>query len=112
MMSDDTEHTFMVAQALLEFATMTSPAFQRALARRLRWWLASLPAGVGFATLRAILKLWLGVPAATQRRLVRRQRPGDAQRVCSASISPTTPNARALFVHASDGDHASRSRAR
>jgi hypothetical protein len=29
---------------------------------RLRGWLLSLPAGIGFATLRAILKLWLGFP--------------------------------------------------
>lgn len=61
MISDDTEHTLMLAQALLE-APDDSAAFQRGLARRLRWWLASLPAGVGFATLRAILKLWIGVP--------------------------------------------------
>ena len=60
MISDDTEHTLMVAQSLLEFPA-DPDAFQRALARRLRWWLACLPAGVGFATLRAILKLWVGV---------------------------------------------------
>jgi ADP-ribosylglycohydrolase len=28
----------------------------------MRWWLLGLPAGIGFATLRAILKLWLGFP--------------------------------------------------
>lgn len=61
MISDDTEHTLMLAQSLLEFPT-DSAAFQRRLARRLRWWLLSCPAGVGFATLRAILKLWFGVP--------------------------------------------------
>lgn len=61
MVSDDTEHTFMLAQALLECPNDPA-AFQRCFARRLRWWLASLPAGVGFATLRAILKLWAGVP--------------------------------------------------
>jgi ADP-ribosylglycohydrolase len=61
MISDDTEHTIMLAQALLE--SPQDPAmFQRSLARKLRWWLASLPAGVGFATARAILKLWLGAP--------------------------------------------------
>jgi ADP-ribosylglycohydrolase len=50
----------MVAQALLE--SPSDPLrLQRALARRFRWWLASLPAGVGFATLRAIIKLWLGI---------------------------------------------------
>lgn len=61
MVSDDTEHTLMLAQALLE-CPADPTAFQRALARRLRWWLVSLPAGVGFATLRAILKLWMGIP--------------------------------------------------
>jgi ADP-ribosyl-[dinitrogen reductase] hydrolase len=59
MWSDDTEHTFLVAQALL--ANPATPLdFQRALAWKLRAWLLGLPAGIGFATLRAILKLWLG----------------------------------------------------
>lgn len=61
MLSDDTEHTLLVAQSLLEHPA-DPQAFQRALARRLRWWLLCLPAGVGLATARAILKLWLGVP--------------------------------------------------
>ncbi len=61
MCSDDTEHTCMVAQALL--ASGGAPeAFARSLAWRLRGWLLALPAGVGFATLRAILKLWIGFP--------------------------------------------------
>jgi ADP-ribosylglycohydrolase len=34
--------------------------FSRDLARRFRYWLLGLPAGIGFATLRSILKLWLG----------------------------------------------------
>jgi ADP-ribosylglycohydrolase len=34
--------------------------FRTQLARSLRWWLLALPAGVGFATLRSIGKLWLG----------------------------------------------------
>lgn len=61
MVSDDTDHTFFVAQALL--AHPDDPAgFKRALAWKLRWWLLGIPAGIGFATLRAILKLWLFVP--------------------------------------------------
>ena len=57
--SDDTEHTFFVAQALL--AHPNDPvAFQRCLAWKLRFWLLGVPAGIGLATLRAILKLWLG----------------------------------------------------
>jgi ADP-ribosylglycohydrolase len=59
MVSDDTEHTFMVGQSLLE-APDDALAFQQRLARRLRWWLVGLPAAVGFATLRSILKLWVG----------------------------------------------------
>jgi ADP-ribosyl-[dinitrogen reductase] hydrolase len=59
MTSDDTEHTVMLAQALLEHPA-DPDAFQRCFAWKLRWWLLSLPAGVGFATLRAILKLWAG----------------------------------------------------
>jgi ADP-ribosylglycohydrolase len=63
MISDDTEHTVMVAQSLLE-APNDVATFQRVLARRLRWWLVGVPAGVGLATLRSILKLWLGVSPA------------------------------------------------
>lgn len=59
LVSDDTEHTCMVAQALIEAASDVD-AFQRGLARRFRGWLLTLPAGVGFATLRAIVRLWLG----------------------------------------------------
>jgi ADP-ribosylglycohydrolase len=61
MVSDDTEHTLFVAQALL--AHPDDPmAFQSCLAWKLRLWLLGLPAGIGLATLRAILKLWVGIP--------------------------------------------------
>ncbi len=59
MVSDDTEHTCMVAQSLI-VAAGNPDIFTRNLAERLRWWLVRLPAGVGFATLRSICKLWLG----------------------------------------------------
>jgi ADP-ribosylglycohydrolase len=59
MVSDDTEHACMVAQALLASGD-DSQALVRDLARRLRWWLLGLPAGVGKATLQATIKLWLG----------------------------------------------------
>lgn len=62
MVSDDTEHTFLVAQALLSEAN-DSARFQKILASKLRWWFASLPAGVGLATARACIKLWLGFPS-------------------------------------------------
>ena len=61
MVSDDTEHTCLVASSLCE-SCGDPELFQRALARRLRGWLLLLPAGVGLATLRATLKLCVGVP--------------------------------------------------
>jgi ADP-ribosyl-[dinitrogen reductase] hydrolase len=61
MISDDTEHTCMVAQALLA-SNGDAEAFARSLAWKLRWWLLGLPAGVGSATARSILKLWMGFP--------------------------------------------------
>jgi ADP-ribosylglycohydrolase len=59
MFSDDTEHACMALQALLA-AGDDPEEFGRTLARKLRWWVAALPAGIGWATLRATLKLWLG----------------------------------------------------
>lgn len=61
MISDDTEHTLFVAQSLLRHPD-SPERFARRLGWCLRGWLLSLPAGIGFATLRAILKLWLGFP--------------------------------------------------
>jgi len=59
MISDDTEHTIFVAQCLI--AHPDSPhKYIRRLAWCLKWWLLSLPAGVGLATLKSIVKLWLG----------------------------------------------------
>src|SRR5581483_8495792 len=63
MLSDDTEHTLMVAQALLAQPN-DAVAFQRALAWKFRWWLAGLPGGVGQATAKACIKLWAGVPGS------------------------------------------------
>lgn len=63
MVSDDTEHTCMVALALCAHPRDVN-AFARAFAWRLRAWLLGMPAGIGFATLRAILKLWLGFSPA------------------------------------------------
>jgi ADP-ribosylglycohydrolase len=59
MVSDDTEQTVFVAQSLL--AHPDCPArFARRLAWCLRLWLLTLPPGIGPATLRSILRLWLG----------------------------------------------------
>ena len=70
MCSDDTEHTCMVAQSLIETAHFRDPdgmgrRFASNFAWRLRFWLLGLPAGIGFATLRAILKLWIGFSPRT-----------------------------------------------
>ena len=61
MVSDDTDHTFFVTQALLS-NSIDPQKFKRSLAWKLRWWLLGIPAGIGFGTLRAILKLWFFVP--------------------------------------------------
>ncbi len=61
MVSDDTEHAVMVAQALLKHPRDPA-AFERTLAWKLRLWFIGLPAGVGLATARACLKLWMGYP--------------------------------------------------
>jgi ADP-ribosylglycohydrolase len=58
MLSDDTEHTCMVAHALI-FSKGDSETFADNMAWSLRWWLLGLPAGIGLATLKACLKLWL-----------------------------------------------------
>ena len=61
MVSDDTEHVIFVVQGLL--SDPSSPKdYARTLGWSLRWWLLSLPAGVGWATVRAIFRLWLGFP--------------------------------------------------
>lgn len=57
--SDDTEHTLMVARSLASHPQSVVD-FQHDLAWRFRFWVLRLPAGVGFATLRAVIKLWLG----------------------------------------------------
>ncbi|MCB1098702.1 MAG: ADP-ribosylglycohydrolase family protein, partial [Verrucomicrobiae bacterium] len=63
MFSDDTDHTVMVALALLRHPR-DPVAFQRALSWSLRWWLLAIPATVGMATAKAILRLWVGVPVS------------------------------------------------
>jgi ADP-ribosyl-[dinitrogen reductase] hydrolase len=63
MLSDDTEHACMTAQALLA-SNGDAPVFARSLAWKLRWWLASLPPAIGFGTLRSLAKLWVGFSPA------------------------------------------------
>lgn len=61
MISDDTEHACLTAEAII-IATIGEDEFLNALSRKLKIWLSGLPAGVGLATLKAVLKLWLGFP--------------------------------------------------
>ncbi|MGB5065673.1 MAG: ADP-ribosylglycohydrolase family protein [Candidatus Competibacter sp.] len=99
MVSDDTEHTVFVAQSLLRH-----PASPERFAHRLGWclrgWLLSLPAGIGFATLRAIGKLWLGFPP--DRSGVYSAGNGPAMRVAViGACFATDPNRRTAYVAAS-----------
>jgi ADP-ribosylglycohydrolase len=59
--SDDTEHTCLLAQALLRQPD-DPDCFAAALAWGLRGWFLTMPAGIGLATLRACLKLCVGFP--------------------------------------------------
>ncbi|KJR42091.1 ADP-ribosylglycohydrolase [Candidatus Magnetoovum chiemensis] len=59
MISDDTEHSCFTAIALAR-SKGDEPVFEKILARSLRVWLITMPAGIGYATLRAGIKLWLG----------------------------------------------------
>lgn len=62
MVSDDTEHALLVGQALLRSGA--EPAgFSRALASGLRRWFAGLPPALGWATLRAMVRLSVGLRA-------------------------------------------------
>lgn len=63
MFSDDTEHTLMLAAALIEHGDDAAD-MQRSFAWKLRWWLLALPAGVGISTAKSILRLWMGFPAS------------------------------------------------
>jgi ADP-ribosyl-[dinitrogen reductase] hydrolase len=59
LVSDDTEHAFLLARCLA--AEPRDPAaFARRLAWRLRWWLVALPPGCGKATALGVIRLWLG----------------------------------------------------
>lgn len=60
MVSDDTEHTVLVARALMKNPD-NAELFQKDLAAKLRWSLLGLPISIGKATLIASFKLWLGI---------------------------------------------------
>src|SRR5687768_1032701 len=64
MVSDDTELTCIVAQALIA-SSGCMDTFLSQLSWRLRVWLLVLPAGIGWATLRSILRLCVGIRPQT-----------------------------------------------
>ena len=53
----------MVARALCEFPD-DPEKFARRLGGYFRWWLLGIPAGIGLATLKSIVRLWFGIPAS------------------------------------------------
>lgn len=98
MMSDDTEHSLMVAQALISHP-VDPTAFQRTFARKLRWWFLGLPAGVGLGTARACVKLWIGYPP--QRSGVNSAGNGPAMRSAILGVCfSQEPQLRRRFVSA------------
>lgn len=64
MISDDTEHACLVGQALLS-SRGDRRSFLSSFAWQLRGWFLGLPAGIGLATGRALIKLCLGCSAET-----------------------------------------------
>lgn len=60
MVSDDTEHTILTAQALISSAN-DEAAFTTAMGRQMRRWFYAVPTLAGMATLRSGIKLCLGV---------------------------------------------------
>ncbi len=99
MVSDDTEHTCLVAQALLAQPT-DATAFAKSLGWKLRLWMVGLPAGVGLGTARAIAKLWVGFAPATSG--VRSAGNGPAMRAAIVgACHAVDPRALRSFVRAS-----------
>ena len=85
MVSDDTEHTVMSLMAFVQ--TGGEPvAYQKAFANRLKMWLLFLPAGVGLATLKAIMRLSFGVPPS--RSGVKSAGNGPAMRAAILGVVP------------------------
>lgn len=59
LISDNTEHTLMVAHALY-LSSGDEELFLKYLSKSFRKWIMSLPLGIGFASLKACLKLLFG----------------------------------------------------
>jgi len=98
MVSDDTEHTCMVAQALI-IANGDVEVFRRSLAWSFRIWLLAVPAGVGLATLRSIVRLWIGY--SPQHSGAFSAGNGSAMRAAILGVSINDPAKLREFVQAS-----------
>lgn len=83
LLSDDTEHTAMVARAFAESSGDVA-RFTRSFARQLRRWIVSLPPGLGLATLRSSVRLLLG--ASPGRSGVRSAGNGPAMRAAVLGV--------------------------
>lgn len=101
LFSDDTEHHLMVAQSLIS-EPLDAQRFQERLGWKLRWWFASLPAGVGLATARACLKLWLGFPPARAAVISGGAGPAMRSAILGALLAHE-PARRRAFVEATAG---------
>lgn len=99
MVSDDTEHTCMIAQALLA-APDDLDGFIHSLSWSLRRWLLCMPAGIGKATLRSIVKLWLGFPPGRSGVWSAGNGPAMRAAILGASLGHDSGRLRA-YVHAS-----------
>ncbi len=60
MVSDDTEHAALTIDAVLRSGG-DAGRFRHELASSLRWWLSTMPPGVGLATLKSCARLCVGV---------------------------------------------------
>lgn len=58
MTSDDSDHLMMTYQSLVKSSNKED--FQKILARKLKVWIFTLPIGMGFTTIKAIIKLLIG----------------------------------------------------
>lgn len=97
LVSDDAEHTYLTAQSLC-VAGKEVERFRTDLGVRLRRWFAALPVGLGKATLRACVKLWLGWPA--ERSGVFSAGNGPAMRAAILGTAIDDPTRLAEFVRA------------
>lgn len=98
LLSDDTEHAIMTLLAF-QIAGGDSAKFARSLARRMRLWFICIPPGIGMATAKACLKLWLGFPSS--RSGVRSAGNGPCMRAPILGVLIPDDDLRCQFVDAS-----------